>query len=123
MSDLQQTITGEIIHKGDVRTFGTDFKKLELVVRTPGEYPQELPVEFHKDRADLAHRMIQEGDQIDLQCNLRGREWQGHDRWFVSLVCWRFDVAGAGDAPEPESEPEPPALSEPAQESQTGMPF
>jgi len=90
-------IEGDVIRKSEIETFGSGFQKLQIVVRTDGEYPQELPVEFHKDKADVAHKMIQEGDRVELQCNLRGREWQGHDRWFASLVAFRFDVQGAVD--------------------------
>ncbi len=109
MSDAIK-IVGDVIRKSEIETFNGGFQKMQIVVRTPGEYPQELPVEFHKDKADTAHKMIQEGDQIELQCNLRGREWQGHDRWFLSLVAFRFDVQGA--VSEPTLEPKPDAAFE-----------
>jgi hypothetical protein len=116
-------IEGDVIRKSAIETFGSGFQKLQIVVRTDGEYPQELPIEFHKDKADLAHKMINEGDRVELQCNLRGREWQGHDRWFLSLVAFRFDVQGAASEPTPGHEPDADAATEETGEEQTGMPF
>jgi len=114
---------GDVIRKSEIETFGSGFQKLQIVVRTDGEYPQKLPVEFHKDKADVAHKMIQEGDRVELQCNLRGREWQGHDRWFLSLVAFRFDVQGAASEPTLEPAQDVVGTDEETGEEQTGMPF
>jgi hypothetical protein len=116
-------IEGEVIRKSGIETFGSGFQKLQIVVRTDGEYPQELPVEFHKDKADVAHKMINERDRVELQCNLRGREWQGHDRWFLSLVAFRFDVQGAVSESAPEPVQDVTGTAEETGEEQTGMPF
>ena len=116
-------IEGAVTRKGEIKQFASGFQKMELAVETDGEYPQALKVEMHKDKASAAHKMIQIGDRVSLECNLRGRQVDGYDMPFISLVAFRFEVQGAASAPAPAPEPEPPAMSEPDVDEQGEMPF
>ena len=61
MSEQQTMITGEVIHVGEVETFDSGFSKCVVVVKTGDKYPQEIPIEFVKDKADEAHMGLRGG--------------------------------------------------------------
>ena len=94
MSEQQTTqITGAIIKRGDVQTFGANgFRKCEVVLETGGDYPQQIPVEFVKDKADKAAAELQVGDLVTVDYNLRGREYNG--RYYTSVQGWKWTVNG-----------------------------
>ena len=89
---MSYEIKGELIKKFDTETFASGFQKRSIVVRTEESYPQEILVEFTKDRIDLidAHNV---GDMVTVGFNLNGRKWespQGDEKWFNSIVGWRI---------------------------------
>ena len=92
----QQTtqITGAIIKVGPVESFGANgFRKCVVVLDTGGKYPQQIPIEFCKDKADQAAEAMQVGDMVVIDFNLRGREYNG--RYYASIEGWRWKVVGA----------------------------
>ena len=62
---MNYEIKGELIKKFDIETFASGFQKRSIVVRTEESYPQEILVEFTKDRIDLldAHNV---GDKVTV---------------------------------------------------------
>ena len=94
-------ITGEIIRIGDKLEFGNDFCKVEVVIKTDDKYPQEIPIEFFREDKIALIQNVRVGDTITAHCNLQGREWKDHDKWFLSLSCWRIENASS-DAPDDE---------------------
>lgn len=66
------------------------FIKRELWLTTDpgGKYPQKLVIEFLGDEATRRLDNVAEGDEVVVDCDLRGREWNG--RRFVNLVGWRI---------------------------------
>ena len=86
-------VTGKIKVIGEVETFGTDFTKRNLVVTTNEKYPQDLNLEFVKDKCSLLDS-YKVGDEVKVGINLRGREWvnpEGVSKYFNSIVGWRID--------------------------------
>lgn len=84
MSDYK--VTGTVIHVGEVQTFDGGFQKREFVIKTVGEYPQQIKLELLKDKVGL----IKEGHKdhaFDVHFNLNGRAWEG--KWFINLVAWK----------------------------------
>ena len=80
------TLTGKVIHIGNVEVFGKTEKKFQkrtLVVETPDDkYPQQIPFEASgKSMATLNHLII--GDQIEVVFSVNGRGWEG--KWYPSL--------------------------------------
>ena len=68
------------------------FAKREFVVETEETYPQPLLIQLTKDKCSLADN-LQVGQQVEVDINLRGREWtnqQGNLQYFVSLEAWRI---------------------------------
>ena len=92
---MNYEIKGELIKKFDTETFASGFQKRSAVIRTQDTYPQEVLVEFTKDKIDLldAH---EEGDMVTVGFNLNGRRWEspnGEVKWFNSLIGWKI-IAG-----------------------------
>ena len=89
MSQAYELI-GSIKVIGDIQSFNSGFSKRELVVTIPdGNYPQDICVEFHKERADLLNGLAV-GDNVKVTFNLRGREYNG--RYYNTLVAWKLEV-------------------------------
>ncbi|MEY5044399.1 MAG: hypothetical protein RJA19_1626 [Bacteroidota bacterium] len=87
---MAYAIQGRIRRKFDVEVFPSGFKKQELVVTTEEQYPQDIKLTFMKEKADLLER-FQEGDEVVVNFDLRGREYQG--KYYVDLSGWRIQAA------------------------------
>ena len=62
------------------------------MVETEETYPQPLLIQLTQDKCSLADN-LQAGQQVEVDINLRGREWtnqQGKIQYFVSLEAWRI---------------------------------
>jgi hypothetical protein len=101
----QYTMAGTIKAIGETQSFGTgDFCKRELVLNVPdGKYPQDIPIEFHKDNGGKLDA-FKVGDAVTVAINIRGREYQG--RYFCNIVGWKID-ADAANASDYSLEPAP----------------
>ena len=107
-------VEGKIKVIGETQTFGNNgFTKRELVVSTEEQYPQDIMIEFVKDKCDLLDS-FQVGSRVKVHINLRGREWinpQGEAKYFNSLQGWRIEAASGG-TPSAERPPVNPAGEE-----------
>jgi hypothetical protein len=86
-------VQGKIKIIGEVKTFGTDFTKRELVVTTDEQYPQLISIDFLKDKCDLLNN-YKVGQDVKVSINLGGREWinpQGEAKYFNSVTGWRVE--------------------------------
>jgi hypothetical protein len=100
MSELTGTITA--IH--DTQEIGT-FTKREIWVKTEGDYPQTISIEFTKDKCALLDNYAP-GQQVKVYYNLRGREWtskEGQTRVFNTVQGWKIEALG--EVARPEREP------------------
>jgi hypothetical protein len=86
-------ITGTIKQIGQTQEFGAKgFTKRELVLITKDQYPQNILVEFVKDKCSLLDT-YNTGDNIKVSINLRGREWtndKGQVKYFNSIQGWKI---------------------------------
>jgi hypothetical protein len=87
-------ITGKVLVKGEIKTFGAKgFQKQDFVVVTDEKYPQSILVEFQQDNCDLT-KPFNVGDNVKIGINIRGRAWdspQGETKYFNSIVGWRIE--------------------------------
>ena len=82
----------EIIKIGELKEFDSGFRIVEFVVKTEGEYPQEVQFQCTSDKADNLIQYNKVGNRVDISFNLRGRAWtnpQGETKYFNSLDAWR----------------------------------
>jgi len=88
-------VAGKIKLVNDVQTFDSGFQKREFVVTTEEQYPQDIKLELIKDKCNLIDA-FQPGDDVVVQFNLRGNEYNG--RYFVNLQAWRLEKGTAQPA-------------------------
>ncbi len=94
-------ISGRIKKIFDEQTFGSGFRKKEIVITTQEQYPQDILIEFTQDKIDLL-KSLNTGDEVKISINLRGREWinpEGVAKYFNSISGWRLEKVGAESAP------------------------
>jgi len=81
-------VVGEIIVIGPTETIGAKgFKKRLLVVKTDGQYPQTIPIEFVQDKCSLLD-LFQLGQNVSVSINLQGSEWNG--KYYCNLQGWKI---------------------------------
>ena len=94
-------VVGKIKVVGELETFASGFTKKLLVVTTDDQYPQNIGIEFMKDKVDLLSGYAV-GQDVKVSINLGGREWinpQGEAKYFNSVTGWRIEKAeGAPEA-------------------------
>lgn len=102
---MSYEIKGEIIVLEETKTYGNNgFQKRILVVKTEGEYPQTVPVDFVQDKCAILDQYAV-GQQVTVAFNLRGSESNG--RYFPSLQAWKIEGEPLGSV-QPEKAPVPP---------------
>ena len=105
---MNTIIKGTILKINETQTFGDKgFTKRSLILQTLDKYPQELNIEFIKDKCDLLDNLA-EGEQISIATNILGRKWtspEGVDKWFNSLQGWNIEPLK--QEPEPEQDTAP----------------
>lgn len=87
---MSYELTGKVKVLQDTQTFGSGFKKRQIVVTTEDEkYPQDISLEFVQDKIDLLDS-ISEGQIVTISFNLRGNEYNG--RYFNNLQGWKISI-------------------------------
>ncbi len=90
-------ISGRIKKIFEEQTFGSGFRKKEVVITTQEQYPQDILIEFTQDKIDLL-KPLTPGDEVKISINIRGREWinpEGVAKYFNSISGWRLEKVGA----------------------------
>jgi len=96
MSELK--LNGTIKLVGELQTYDSGFTKVEFVVTTPDEYPQDVKFEMVKDKAENFLKYNKAGDNVEVSFNVRGNEYNG--KHYVSLQAWKvFKSDGATAQP------------------------
>ncbi len=93
-------IIGVLHKKFDTEEKSSSFKVRNFVIKhKDGEYEQFIQFQLTQDKCALIDK-YEEGSEINVHFNLRGREWQG--KYFTNLSAWRIEgdnSASAEDAP------------------------
>lgn len=84
-------ITGKIKQIGDIQTFDSGFKKVEFVVTTNEQYPQDVKFEAVKEKAEQLLKYNKVGQTVDVSFNVRGNEYNG--KYYVNLQAWKVFTA------------------------------
>lgn len=88
------TISGKIEHIMPEQVISEKFKKLEFVITTQDQYPQQILLQFINEKCQLAERM-KIGQDATCHINIHGRKHinkEGKENWFNTLVCWRIEL-------------------------------
>lgn len=89
-------IVGKLHKKFETENKTDSFRAREFVIESEdGQYPQMIKFQCVQDRTTIIDG-VNEGDQIKVHFDLRGREWQG--KYFTNLNAWRVESVSAADA-------------------------
>ena len=78
----------------DTEQKSASFQAREFVIEVEdGQYPQMVKFQLVQDKCALVDD-YSEGDRIEVEFDLRGREWNG--KYFTNLQAWRINRAGEG---------------------------
>lgn len=95
-------IVGKLHKKFETENKTDTFRAREFVIESEdGQYPQMIKFQCVQDRTNIVDS-VEEGDQIKVHFDLRGREWQG--KYFTNLNAWRVEKIDAGAKP-PSNDP------------------
>jgi hypothetical protein len=90
-------IIGQLKVKSDTQVVSEKFKKREFVLTTEAStpYPQHVSFQVTQDKCDILDK-FNEGDELKVQFNLRGREWNSPNgvKYFNTLEAWRIERMG-----------------------------
>ena len=85
---------GKIEKIFDTEQKSASFSAREFVIEVAdGQYPQMVKFQLVQDKCSLIDD-YSEGDQIEVEFDLRGREW--NEKYFTNLQAWRISRAGEG---------------------------
>jgi len=118
-------IEGKLLRKYDTESKTQSFQAREFVLEIQdGNYPQFIKFQLTQDRCALLDT-CNEGDQVKVHFDLRGREWQG--KYFTNLNAWRLEkvaaTAEAATAPAADDTVFPTAGDEPPMPANDDLPF
>ena len=97
MSELKLKGTIKII--GEMQTFDSGFKKVDFVITTSDQYPQDVKFEIVKDKAENFLKYNKIGQEVDVSFNIRGNEYNG--KYYVNLSAWKVFKSEKTELEEP----------------------
>lgn len=87
------TLAGTIIHKFDREQVTDTFAKQAIVIKTDGQYPQEVKVDVTGKALD---HIPDVGTVVTAHIDLKGRGYERKDGtgkdWWTSVNCWRIET-------------------------------
>jgi hypothetical protein len=98
-------ISGKLHKKYDTEQKTSSFQAREfvIIIDETSNYPQFIKFQLTQDRCGQLDP-FEEGKQIKVHFDLRGREWQG--KYFTNLNAWRLESVEAGsEDPGPQEPP------------------
>ena len=87
-------ITAKLVQVLPIQT-GTgkngQWKKLDIIVETEGQYPKKICVSIWGDKID--EKQLQPGNQFKIDFDVESREFNG--RWYTDVKAWKIEPAGS----------------------------
>jgi len=94
-------VIGTIKAKFDTQRVSEKFQKREFVLTTEANtpYPQHVSFQVTQDKCTVLDQ-FNEGDEVKVQFNLRGREWNGPQgiKYFNTLEAWRIERSSGSNS-------------------------
>jgi hypothetical protein len=86
------------------------WKKQDIIVESPGEYPKKVCVSVWGDK--ISQDLLQVGKQLNISFDVESREYNG--KWYTDVKAWKVESAGtsAGNAIPDIQEPNIPSQPE-----------
>lgn len=100
-------VVGTLKAKFDTQKVSDRFQKREFVLTTEANtpYPQHVSFQVTQDKCNILDQ-FGDGEEIKVQFNLRGREWNGPQgiKYFNTLEAWRIEKVSEGNTSVPSSQ-------------------
>ena len=93
---MSNEVKGKIKVINPTQTFDSGFQKREFVVTTDEQYPQDIELEFVKDKCAILDK-YKVGSPVTVSYNLRGNEYNGN--YYVNLQAWRVEAGEQATQP------------------------
>lgn len=90
----------------ETETFDSGFYKRQIVVTEDGQYPNDIPIDFLKDKSDVLDN-FGIGQEVNVSVNIRGSEYNGKN--YVSLNGWKIEATDSINQPQSTAPIIPPA--------------
>lgn len=94
-------VIGQLKLKYDTQKVSDKFQKRDFVLATDlsTPYPQFVSFQVTQDKCTMLDSFNQ-GDEIKVQFNLRGREWSSPQglKYFNTLEAWRIEKVGSSQS-------------------------
>ncbi|MFN4233927.1 MAG: DUF3127 domain-containing protein [Bacteroidia bacterium] len=71
------------------------WKKQEIIVETPGQYPKKLCIAIWGDK--INESILKVGNELKLFFDIESREYNG--RWYTEAKAWKIELASKGEQP------------------------
>ena len=95
-------IKGILKSKSPTQVVNEKFSKRDFVLTTEadGKYPQHISFQCTQDKCSLLDK-FNEGQQLTVFFNLRGREWSGPNgiKYFNTIEAWRIERQSSSATP------------------------
>lgn len=89
-------VTGKLYKKFATEAKSEKFQTREFVIEiADGNYPQLVKFQLLQERCQILDS-YNEGEEIKVHFDLRGREWQG--KYFTTLNSWRIERSNGSDS-------------------------
>lgn len=97
------TLTGRIIHIGNIQTFNSTTKREFVISVQDGQYTQDIKLQTINAKTSITDG-YKLGQDITVHFNINGRKWEkdGKVDYFVNLNAWKIEGA-ANATPEPDA--------------------
>lgn len=83
------TIKGVVYKIMHTQQISEKFAKKEIVIKTDGEYPQFVPIQFINKNIDKLDN-ITTGSIVVISYNLKGNEYK--EKFYVSIDGWKIQI-------------------------------
>jgi single-strand DNA-binding protein len=86
-------VTGAVVRVLETKVSGpNDFKSRAVHVKTDGQYPQTMEVQFNQGNVSLLDGLLP-AQKVNITMNLKGREYikEGNPIVFNSLIGWKIE--------------------------------
>ena len=70
-----------------------EWKKQDIVIETPGQYPKKVCIAIWGDRINPAQ--LQVGNPLKISFDIESREFNG--RWYTDVKAWKIENAQEGN--------------------------
>jgi len=89
---------GKIVKIMDLQTFDSGFIKLEFVIETETDYPQQIKFEVTKEKAENFTKFNKLNDRVMVSFNVNGNYYEPLDKYFVNLQAWHIQNMDSNEA-------------------------